>query len=159
MFCPSAMIVNGRYGYITCHTGCDYNRTPRRILWNPLRWEVGIGRRRPCAIRINKGGRAFILWANFRYRFFKTAGEREIVRRLAFDVRTGRPFGDHGTALNAVEFIVERREHTPGEEAAFLAAWLEGRTLDEWPDYYAWLRNRERNGLAPWNRPFAGQRK
>lgn len=82
MFCPSVMIVNARWGYITCHTGADYRVTPARILWNPLRWEVGIGPRRPCAIRINKGGRLFLRWANFRYRWFKTAKEREIVARM-----------------------------------------------------------------------------
>lgn len=82
MFCPSQMLVDARWGYITCHTGADYRITPAHILWNPLRWEVGIGRGRPCPIRLNKGGRAFLRWSNFRYRWFKTAREREIVRKL-----------------------------------------------------------------------------
>lgn len=83
MFCPSVMLLNARWGYITVHTGADYRVTPRRILWNPLRWQIGIGPRRPCAIVINRGGRAFQRWANFRYRHFKTREEKAIAARLA----------------------------------------------------------------------------
>lgn len=83
MFCPSEMILNARWGYITVHTGADYRVTPKRILWNPLRWEVGIGPRRPCAIVLNRDGRLFLIWSNFRYRWFKTAEERDTERRLA----------------------------------------------------------------------------
>lgn len=57
MFDPTAFIANGRFGYICCHTGADYTRRPpARVLWNPLRWEVGIGLSRPCRFRMNRNG-------------------------------------------------------------------------------------------------------
>lgn len=61
MFDPTAFIVDGRWGYICCYTGCDYVQgTPKRILWNPLRWQVGLGKDRPCYIVLNRNGKAHI---------------------------------------------------------------------------------------------------
>lgn len=57
MFDPTSFLLNARWGYVCVHTGADYNRPPRHILYNPLRWEVGIGRNRPCWIVINEDGR------------------------------------------------------------------------------------------------------
>lgn len=82
MFCSSVMLLYARWGYIACHTGADYRVTPKRILWNPLRWQIGIGPKRPCAIVLNRDGRLFLRWANFRYRWFKTAKEQATVRAL-----------------------------------------------------------------------------
>lgn len=56
------------------------------------------------------------------------------------DPRTGRAFGDHGTALQAIHFVTT--QDTAGEENAFLCRWLQG-DLDEWPEFYEWLKNTE----------------
>lgn len=53
------------------------------------------------------------------------------------DPRTGRPFGDHGTASDAISFLLDVQQ-APGEETTFLRCWREG-NLDEWPEYYEWL--------------------
>lgn len=53
------------------------------------------------------------------------------------DPRTGRMFGDHGTAAQAIEFLLDVQQ-APGEETEFLRAWRQG-DLDEWPEYYEWL--------------------
>jgi hypothetical protein len=57
MFDPTVMLVDSRFGYIVRHEGCDYYRrrdVPLRVVLNPLRLEIGIGRSRPCRIVINK---------------------------------------------------------------------------------------------------------
>lgn len=57
------------------------------------------------------------------------------------DKRTGRPYGDHGTALQAIEFAI----YSPDcrfEEAAFLKNWMEG-NLDDFPEFYEWLEKKE----------------
>lgn len=51
------------------------------------------------------------------------------------DARTGRPYGDHGTAMQAIEFALD---HLHVEHDTFLNSWREG-DLDEWPEFYAWL--------------------
>lgn len=58
MFDPTAMLLDTKYGYICVHTGADYRNVPRRILWNPLRWQIGIGKGRPCRWVINNNGAA-----------------------------------------------------------------------------------------------------
>lgn len=58
------------------------------------------------------------------------------------DPNTGRIVGDHGTAEDALEFILEGG-HAPGEETEFLKAWRDGYAFEEWPEFYAWL---EQNG-------------
>lgn len=59
------------------------------------------------------------------------------------DPRTGRPLGDHGTANDAVEFILNSPQiMAPDEGTEFLRAWREG-DLDEWPEFYEWLAERE----------------
>lgn len=60
--------------------------------------------------------------------------------RAELDPRTGRPFGDHGSALDAINFLLSHHQ-APGEEAAFLRRWREG-DLGEWPEYYEWLSAR-----------------
>ena len=68
MFDPTSVLANGKFGYITCHTGADYDRTPRHILWNPLRWQIGIGRSRPCGIVLNRDGALYHKYVNLRFR-------------------------------------------------------------------------------------------
>jgi len=53
------------------------------------------------------------------------------------DERTGRAPGDHGTAMRAIEYALDVVE--PDGTASFLEHWREG-DLDEWPEFYAWLR-------------------
>lgn len=57
---------------------------------------------------------------------------------MPIDPRTGREVGDHGTAQQAIEFVLDTPHLTFGQEVPFLIAWREG-ALDEWPEYYAWL--------------------
>lgn len=53
------------------------------------------------------------------------------------DPRTKRPVGDHGTPLQAINFILDH-SGVPWEADTFLRSWREG-DLDEWPDFYEWL--------------------
>ncbi len=53
----------------------------------------------------------------------------------AIDPRTDRPYGDHGTANEAIDYAIERAGIEAGE---FLVAWREG-TLEEWDDFYAYI--------------------
>lgn len=71
MFCSKRMVLDGRWGYVSREESADYNYrrdVPLGVRLNPLRYEIGIGRRRPCAIRINKGCRAWLPVANAIYR-------------------------------------------------------------------------------------------
>lgn len=67
------------------------------------------------------------------------------LRTVPIDPRTGRPLGDHGTALQAISFALDTSQGLECED--FLRAWREG-DLDEWPDFYEYLRNDEA-GAAP----------
>lgn len=63
------------------------------------------------------------------------------------DPATGRPFGDHGTADDAVAFVLDN----PGgdiEADSFLRYWDIG-DLRAWPEYYSWLAARERARPTP----------
>lgn len=57
------------------------------------------------------------------------------------DPRTGRPIGDHGTALQAMQFATESYS-AMSQEREFLKGWMEG-NLDEWPEFYEWLKKDE----------------
>lgn len=61
---------------------------------------------------------------------------RRIYSKFRKDPHTGRAFGDHGTAHQAIDFALT----TPAgfECANFLAAWRSG-DLKSWPEFYAWL--------------------
>lgn len=66
-----------------------------------------------------------------------------------YDPNTGREFGDHGTANQAIEWLLDHSSDTElanGHE--FLRAWREGWAWEAWPEFYEWL--------APWpaSRPF-----
>jgi hypothetical protein len=58
------------------------------------------------------------------------------------DPRTGRPFGDHGTGSQAIEWALYINRDGQVEE--FLGEWFVGAAADEWPDYYEWLNEQER---------------
>lgn len=60
----------------------------------------------------------------------------------AKDPKTGRPFGDHGAAQDAIDFLLHQQQ-APGEETAFLRGWQYG-DLDEWPEFYEWLKAKGR---------------
>ena len=55
------------------------------------------------------------------------------------DPRTGRPFGDHGTASQAIEWALD---HEADEPIAFLIDWREGSTY-EYPEFLDWLKEQE----------------
>lgn len=56
------------------------------------------------------------------------------------DQRTGRPFGDHGSAIDAINWALDHEDDLYNMEA-FLTGWREG-DLSEWPEYYQWLAQR-----------------
>lgn len=47
--------------------------------------------------------------------------------------------GDHGTAQDAIDFILDSPE--PWAAGEFLPRWREG-NLDDWPEFYAFLAKR-----------------
>jgi hypothetical protein len=56
------------------------------------------------------------------------------------DPKTGRPFGDHGTANQALKFALEVLKT---RKLFFLEEWYEGAAADEFPEFYLWLEGRE----------------
>jgi hypothetical protein len=59
---------------------------------------------------------------------------------MSIDPKTGREFGDHGSADQAVVWALDHSPSWGTEYAhAFLWAWREG-DLAGFPDYYAWLK-------------------
>lgn len=64
---------------------------------------------------------------------------------MNIDQRTGRQFGDHGTALQAIDWALNHMPSRDNYELdVFLRSWMEG-DLDEWPEFYEWLAS-ARNG-------------
>jgi hypothetical protein len=61
---------------------------------------------------------------------------------MAVDETTDRPFGDHGTAEQAIDFMLDVHEPDCGNQIEFLRNWREG-NLSEWPEFYAWLSKKE----------------
>lgn len=59
---------------------------------------------------------------------------------LPIDPRTQRPIGDHGTAQDAIDFVLAHCRTVEAE--TFLLHWRMG-DLTEWPEYYVWLADRE----------------
>lgn len=74
---------------------------------------------------------------------FDRRDEKNPNEEMTEDPRTGRPLGDHGTAVQAIDFALEHcNEWGPGEGEDFLRHWREG-SLDEWPEFYEWLKEQE----------------
>ena len=56
------------------------------------------------------------------------------------DPTTGRPFGDHGTGSDAIEFALEHIDDF-GDAIEFLRSWFEGGAKEDgWDDFYDWLK-------------------
>jgi hypothetical protein len=67
----------------------------------------------------------------------------------AYDItvypRTGRPLGDHGTAMQAINYAADVIGYgDPHDALAFLNAWREGDAAAEWPEFYDWLRRQDK---------------
>lgn len=60
---------------------------------------------------------------------------------MEVDNRTGRPIGDHGTALDAINWLLDVADPYD-DNSEFLHCWREG-DLGDWPDYYKWLNSKE----------------
>ena len=58
---------------------------------------------------------------------------------LPNDPSTGLPWGDHGTANEAIDWAVD---YLVGVKGPFLRAWRIGDAARDWPGYYGWLRSR-----------------
>lgn len=91
-------------------------------------------------------GGAVIAFREWRKEIELEQAEAELAKSC--DPRTGRPFGDHGTAYDALEYALKQRDK--GEDAhdilAFLTVWREGAASDEWPEFYPWLAEKEKRG-------------
>lgn len=59
------------------------------------------------------------------------------------DPHTGRPLGDHGTAQDAIDYVLGSGALYHEVADVFLTAWREG-NLGEWPEFYAWLKAKGR---------------
>jgi hypothetical protein len=69
--------------------------------------------------------------------------------KIPIDPRTGRPFGDHGTGAQAIEFALDHTDHDLGNMEAFLIAWREGGAFEEWPEFYTWLKGEDHAASRP----------
>ncbi len=67
--------------------------------------------------------------------------ERQLAR-LPIDPRTGRPVGDHGTYEDAVTWFLDQGSDI--EDVEFLKWWRMGAAHEEWPEFYAWLKEQGR---------------
>jgi hypothetical protein len=63
------------------------------------------------------------------------------------DPRTKRPFGDNGTAGQALEYALDHMDNYADMDV-FLRAWREG-DLDEWPEFYTWLAKLSHGSVGP----------
>ena len=61
------------------------------------------------------------------------------------DPNTGRPFGNHGTADDALEYAFNVIEDW-GKIPDFLACWMDGEAHDLWGEFYDWLAEKEMCG-------------
>jgi len=66
----------------------------------------------------------------------------EEVAECSTDPRTGRRFGDHGTAEQAIDFALAGNNEAWTQETEFLRCWRTG-DLDEWTEFYPWLARQE----------------
>jgi hypothetical protein len=59
----------------------------------------------------------------------------------AYDDRTGRRYGDHGTAQQALEWALHEGDRVleVDDPIQFLLAWREGGAWRDWPEFYRWL--------------------
>jgi hypothetical protein len=72
MFDPTEWVCGGRWGYIMRHCRTDYMQgSPLIERMNPLRYQIGIGRKRPCRFIWNKGGWMVRAWSDLNWRLWK----------------------------------------------------------------------------------------
>lgn len=68
MFDPTEFVWGGRYGHVVRYCSRDWLQgSPMRERLNPLRYEIGIGKR-PRRLVINRHGRLAVRFANLIYR-------------------------------------------------------------------------------------------
>jgi hypothetical protein len=67
--------------------------------------------------------------------------EDEFDDASGLDPRTGRPWGDHGTGSQAVEYAFSELDGD-FDAIEFLRSWREA-DLEEYPDFYGWLAEQE----------------
>ena len=71
MFDPTEFIVGGKYGHIVRYCRTDYMQgSPLIERLNPLRYEIGIGKR-PSRFVWNRQGKLAIKWTNFNWWLWK----------------------------------------------------------------------------------------
>lgn len=58
------------------------------------------------------------------------------------DPSTNRPWGDHGTSAQAIEWALH--VNTDGQVEEFLTEWQVGGAFEEWPEFYEWLAEQEK---------------
>lgn len=63
---------------------------------------------------------------------------------MTIDPRTDHAVGDHGTAVQAIDYALAGNNSAWTQETEFLRAWREG-DLDEIPDFYVWLNKQDRS--------------
>lgn len=58
-----------------------------------------------------------------------------------YDLRTGLPMGEHGTAIEALEWALDAGDRIREVDSAedFMKYWREGGAMYDWPEYYKWL--------------------
>lgn len=54
------------------------------------------------------------------------------------DPKSGRPWGDHGEAVQAIRWALDHNPEGDCMAADFLRDWESG-DLEQWPEFYAWL--------------------
>jgi hypothetical protein len=75
MFDPRTFVVDSRFGYVMRHERCDYgcSKAPLAERLNPLRLQIGIGRKRPCWLVINKNAWMHRKMSDFLFRLKRGA--------------------------------------------------------------------------------------
>lgn len=72
MYDPTEWVGDFWFGYVCRHCRTDYMRgSPLIERLNPLRYEIGLGRKRPCRIVINRKGRWARKWSDFNWWLWK----------------------------------------------------------------------------------------
>jgi hypothetical protein len=60
------------------------------------------------------------------------------------DPLTGRAFGDHGTANDALEWALDHGPDVDFEAIGFLIDWRDGSAFEKYPEFYIWLKEQNR---------------
>lgn len=72
MFDPTEFVGNFWFGYITRHCRMDYTQgSPIIERLNPLRYEIGFGRTRPCRFVWNRKAWMQRVWSDMNWKLWK----------------------------------------------------------------------------------------